>query len=691
MNLSLASTSSVAAQLKVATKADKIRVVEHGDTLSAIAKQERIPLKHIINANPQLLGVDKIFIGDNLKIPYLESIASDNPADIEDEPVDEATQEPSSEAVTPQDSLKTATDEAADRVVRAEKIYYDASALTQSQGAAVPYLYNNLNSAKSALDSAVTAEMQADVESGATEDAAAKKIQQRYVAGSPESEVVVVATSGATAQIQADAIVMQAKNQSDPQKAVQVLNDNYINATPEVQQKILINKDAQTIIQRLADYTNQPLSNKQSESVGEQVPGRLAMQNLNTVTSTLDKNIVAQVVMKALPKFEAYALQYQETLGGSPLGSDGIGYMMQVLTRIEGTTDGTATIQRLAKLGIFNENGLTEAVANGASPAYIVELAKQPGVDSERVMNTAFSGMAMLRSKTNDDALAYGEHMQEVAWLVANHGGSMTPEQLDKAIVDYNDEKGADWRAKTESLKNTLVQDGTKLLQIIQVMKNLPSELSSVKDQVNEVMADTLNDPKAYLAITTALQQNPALTAGKQGESLLGFLTGAGYVATPKLADQIRKLTNVALTGYVKNTVFKQIGDFNPNDPASVQRAQEAVEQLRNSNFARVTGLSGNDLDKTINALKNSIPVAGESAEKIAERSAALNKTLQGIKALDKSTLPGQLIRGLGLALAGVGFLNSVNKAATDPSLKNSLKAIVDSAGLGHKKELNCL
>jgi hypothetical protein len=691
MKLDLASTnlapSSATTAPKVISKVEKIHIVVQGDTLSAIAKQEGVPLKDIIDANPQLSDPDKIFVDDRVKIPDLSTIATDSPLELEDEPVEQIPQTPPSPPVTPQNPLSIATDEAVNRVVKAEKVYYDTSASTQGQGAAVPYFAKNLASAKDNLVKAVTAEMNIGVKSGASPDelAAAQKIQQRYAAGSPESNAVSVAANEATAQSQANAIVAQAKTQSDPQKAVQALNDSYVKATPAVQKKVLEHKDAQAIIQRLADYANQPLSNKQSESVGEQVPGRLAMQNLNKVTSTLDKNIAAQVVAQAVPKFEAYTLQYQNTLGNSPLGPDGIGYMLQVLTRVEGTAAGNAATQRLAKLGIWNEGGLTMAVAQGASPAYIVELAKQPGMDSQRVMNTAFSGMAMLRSQTNDHALAYGEHMQEIAWLVANHGAAMTPDQLDKAIADYSKDKGADWQAKAESFKKTLVQDGTKLLQQMLVMQNLPPELASSKDQANKAIADTLSDPKANFAISTALQQNPALTTGKQGESLLGFLKDVGYIATPKIADQVRKLTNEAITAYVKSTVIKQIGDFNPNDPASVQRAQAAVEKLRTSTFARVMGLSDSDLDKTITALKSSIPAAGESAEKIAERNAALDKTLQGIKGLDKSTLPGQLVRGLGLALAGVGFLNSVDKATSDPSLKNSLKVIVDSAGLGQK------
>ena len=73
--------------------------------------------------------------------------------------------------------------------------------------------------------------------------------------------------------------------------------------------------------------------------------------------------------------------------------------------------------------------------------------------DAIRIMDAANVGVASFRSKIDDDVKAYGAHMEELSWLVTNHGGSMTPEQVDAAIADYKKEKGPEWEAKAETLR----------------------------------------------------------------------------------------------------------------------------------------------------------------------------------------------------------------------------------------------
>ena len=197
------------------------------------------------------------------------------------------------------------------------------------------------------------------------------------------------------------------------------------------------------------------------------------------------------------------------------------------------------------------------------------------------------------------------------------------------------------------------------------------------------LLDDVAKDPAAQLAMSTALQANPGLTTGPQGEKIANFFSNPAVQA--KLGDQGRKLVGELATAYAKETVLGRIGDLDPSDPASVARAKDAIGGLRDSRFAKLLGLSSSQMDDVVAALEDTIPKAGESADDVAKRLTNLDEKLGGIKGLDKSTVAGQLLRGVGLGLAGAGFLFSANKAFDDPSLKNSLKVLVDGAGLGQK------
>jgi LysM repeat protein len=658
--------------------------VKPGQTLSQLAAQYKQPLGDIVNANRHgIADPDRIRVGQQIWIPGV--IAPLPTANVNPTPAP---------APTPIDAASKATDAALQRVVSAQKTYDDVAASTQGSGAALPYLAQNLADAKGQLSSAVGNELTLRTQTalppghGATEADYAKAgaaIAQRQQGHPAEAKLVGDTLKALATQRQVDAIVAPAKAETDPLKAVQVLNQGFAKAPPEVRDAVLASPDVQALITKAADWADQPLVAKPDNAAGPQAPALQTMQRLDQLTQGLDRDLAARVVGQALPGFEKYAKNYEQNYGSQPVGPTGVATMMKVLDRVAGTPAGDADIDRFAALGIWNEDSVRNAIAEGATPAYAIALAKQPGVDSPRVLQAALDGVATFRQKISDDAGAYGKQMAELGWLVQNHGGVMTPDQLDKAIADYAKDKGPDWQKKTEQLKNTLADDGAKLMAQLQALQHLPPELGALQGQANQTVQDALNDPKAHLAISTALQQRPALSTGAEGNKLLSFFSDAQFVSTSKLTDQARKLASEFATAHVKSTVLAKIGDFDPADPASVARAKDALEELRSSRFASVLGVSDSNLNKAIDALEATIPQAGESAADTAKRVAKLNDTLDGFKGFDKATFAGQMLRGLGIALAGVGFLASASKAQADPSLKNDLKVIVDAAGLGQK------
>lgn len=652
------------------------REVKPGETLADLAAQYRQPPVELARANRHNTGgtQEPLVVGQKVWIPGTRS------PDVT----------PTGPAPSPLEAKVQATDAAAQRVAEAQRQYDDMNASTQGRGAAMPWLQDNLNTARKGLDTAVQSEIALRAGPGANDaawKAAADTVSARYTGDPATATPVDASIQKVTLDRQTQAIVDTANAAGDPQKAMQSLSDQYAKAPPEVQDALRIHDGARTVIDDAATWALEPVQGKPDGSLGPQAPGREAMERLNKLTETLDPALAGRVVLAATPGIEQYVQRYQGEFGGQPFGPDGVSNLVTTLGRVADAPGGATSIDRIATLGIWDYGGISSAIGQGANPAYALALAKQPGVDATMVLDAVQGGVSAFRQKTEDDVKAYGAHMEELSWLVANHGGSMTTQQLDQAIADYKKDKGPEWEKQAEALRQKVADDGEKLLEQMASLSPLPAELAGNQAQMDKTLEGVLGDPAAQVAIENALQTRPELVTGEKGQRLLEFVNTTPLAVSAKVGDQVRKMAQELATAHVKATVIGAIGpDFDPSNPASVQRATNALESLRgNAQWAKAMGLEGQALNKTIDALKNTVPQAGESADDIAKRLTALDSQLDGLKGFDKASFNGQMLRGVGLALAGVGFLSSIDKAQMDPTLKNNLKVVIDAAGLGQK------
>lgn len=651
------------------------REVKPGETLAGLAAQYRQPQQELALANRhQVTPGEPLVVGQKLWIPGTRSPDAAVP----------------SAAASPVDASVQQTDAAVQRVNLAQRQYDEINASTQGRGAALPYLSESLSTARNQLDAATKNEITLRAGPGAADaewQQAANTVSARYRQAPDSAAAVDASVQRVTVDRQAQAIVDTARATGDPQKAVQSLSEQTAKASPEVQAALRIDDGAKQVIDDAAAWAIEPLQQDIEGAHGPQVPGREAMERLDTLTAGLDADTAARVVSAATPGIEKFVQDYQANYGGQPFGPEGFSRLVTTLGRVADAPGGTVAAERIAELGLWDDGGAIDAISQGAHPAYVLALARQPGMDSVRIMDAANVGVASFRSKIDDDVKAYGAHMEELSWLVTNHGGSMTPEQVDAAIADYKKGKGPEWEQKAESLRQTLADDGDKLLAQITALDQLPGGLEDHQARASRTIEETLADPSAQLAIQTAVQTRPEIVTGARGQRLLEFVNTSPLAASAKVADQFRKMSQEFATAHVKATVISAVGpDFDPANPASVKRATDALEALRrNTEWSRAMGLQGEALDKTIDTLKKTIPAPGESAEDVAKRLKALDDQLDGLKGFDKSTFKGQMLRGVGLAFAGVGFLASVDRAQMDPSLKNQLRIVVDAAGLGQK------
>lgn len=731
--------------------------VERGENLTEISRRYQTTVPMLEAANPQVKNPDAIEIGQKVNVPLgadygreptrdvvepgqtltdmarqhagvsAQDIARANRHEIPNADRLHAGQEvwvPADRPATPLEQKVQATDAAVANVDRAQQAY---DTLEPGTNRAIrDEMYAGIQSAKGNLKTAVQAEVDERVKTiqpaggkptEADYAAAGNQIKERYQADPAATQKLDTALKSladdryrASPQGQADAIVARARGAGDAPAQVQSLNDQVAKATPEVQAAVANHAGAKQLLQDAADWATEPLAGgdakkadelaqKEFNGAGQQVPAFKAAERLNQLTDGLSPQLAAQVTGLTMPTVEKYSRDFEANYGHA-FGMNGTAEMLKVLDRGLGTPQGEANIQKMAELGMWDRSAIYAHVAEGGSPAYAVAFAQQPGVSAETVLEPVYSGIGTRRAEITETAKQYSEHMNELGWLVQNHGGSMTPEQLQQAIADYTKKKGPEWEARGKRLQDDLAAQGESLQKQLDALRGLPAGTPG-RDQA---IADALNDPAVGLALNTAWEKKPELLQGAQGDGLLAFFADPTVKGSAKLTDTGRKLFTDLATQYMKHNVGGALETFDPNNPASVAATREAVGKLRNSNLSALLGVSPKEMDAAVEALEKSMPAAGDSADDIARKMSQLDTELgtigasvrgrlgfdpadanRGMKAFDKSTVAGQAIRGLGMLLGGVGLLASTGAAMSDPSLKNWMKTAGDGLGLTQK------
>ena len=732
--------------------------VEQGESLTEVSRRYQTTVPMLEAANPQLAHPNQLEIGQKVNVPLgadygreptrdvvepgqtladmarehpgvtAQDIARANRHEIPNADRVQAGQEvwvPADRPATPLEVKVQATDSGVTEVQRAQKAYDDLPADTSR--AVRDEVYQGVQLAQDKLKTAVQGELDERVHAALPDGAkpaeadylaAGNTLKERYQTDPAATQRLDAALTGladdryrASPAGQADALVSQARQAGEAPQQIEALNQRLEAATPEVREALLNNAQARQLLKDAAAWATEPLAGGDAlkaddkartdyAGAGQQVPGAKTMERLELLTRDLDPALRAQLMDEAMPTIGRYVQDYQTNIGSQPFGVSGIANMLKTLDRGADTPGGQANIEQFAKYGIYSRDGLRQHVAEGGSPAYAIALSKQPGVNASEVLLQAYEGVAAYRTKIAETAKEYSGHMEELGWLVQNHGGTMTPEQLQKAIADYTQQKGPEWEAKGKALQDQLAAQGETLQQQLIALQQVPAGTPGR----DEALTDALNDPAVSLALNTAWEKKPELLQGAKGNAALAFFADPTVKGSARLIDTGRKLLTDLATQFMKHNVTGALETFNPNDPASVSATRDAINKLRNSNLAVLMGVSPKEMDAAVAALDKSMPAAGDSADDIARKMSTLNTELEaigekvtgrlgfdpadanrGMKAFDKSTVAGQVLRGVGFLLGGVGMLASTANAVNDPSLKNWIKVTGDGLGLTQK------
>jgi LysM repeat protein len=698
-------------------------LVEPGETLGGIARQHATDVPTLQTLNPQIRNPDRIYPGDRVKLP---KAAANDPADAAVQPPVQPTQAPAS----PQAAR---VDKAVQEVSRTqgELAYHkqEVARGNEAMKADVRDLDRQLAGAQDELKAAVSAEIDSRTGAKAGDAAVAKAgqdIAARY-ADPNQQKAVTDAVAGIRTDRQAQGIVAAAQAKGNPGDAVKALGSGTANVAQPVKDAVLADPGAKKILADAAAWVNQPLTDKPSNGTMPQGQTASSMQRLEQITQGLDKQTAAALVAQTLPGYEAFAKANADHLGGSPLGMQGMTSLMNVTGRIAGTPQGDAAIARYAGSGAWQTDAVRNAIGNGADPAYAIEFARQmkaagsdpkivvqtiddgivqrdlskiaggespaatldvarrmqaAGIDASGVVEVATDGVQKFKDKVADDVKQLAQHDAELSWLVQNDGAGLSPQQLNQAVSDYRAGKGADWQNEETRLRQQVAADGTKLTeQMIALNEQAPAGAApAIDDALKKIAAD----PSAELAISTALQTDPKLADDAHAASM------ANLFAFSKLGDVARKFTNEAASAYVRTHVLDKMQGVDLHDPASVATAKQAIGDLKNENFAKLLGVTKGDLDKAVKAVEDAVGKAGTTPAEMNKALQDLNKKLDTDAALSKTfnkeTVPGQLLRGIGVAFAGASLYNSYQKAAANPGdIQNDLKVMLDAAGFAQK------
>ncbi|MFO4987257.1 hypothetical protein RCK87_26295, partial [Salmonella enterica subsp. enterica serovar 1,4,[5],12:i:-] len=82
------------------------------------------------------------------------------------------------------------------------------------------------------------------------------------------------------------------------------------------------------------------------------------------------------------------------------------------------------------------------------------------------------------------------------------------------------------------------------------------------------------------------------------GQRVLDFLVNPNLSGPAKLANRSVWLGQEFANAYVKSNVLGRLEGLDRNDPASIQKAKDALASMRDSRFAKLMGVSPEQMNK---------------------------------------------------------------------------------------------
>lgn len=672
-NISSATTVQAGQQITIPVRAEHgglplvdVHGVQGTQSMQGVADQYGVPLLDVENANPQVPNPNLLFSGDSLVIP----VHRQNPGGTE---VATAVRD----LQIAQGNLELAQQRAAQGDGLARMDLRDGSYQSQVTEAE--------DALRTALEHQIEQQAGADPEL-AEIDRHGADIRAVYAHDPLASSAIVVALVDYKQDRQVDMILDDVTAAGDTRAQLEALSQQYAAAPDAIRSKLVTDPRATNLFDAAARYANEPLSEASTDPRNPDVHPQTndAITRLDEITAGLDPQIAAGVVQRALPAYENIFQQLEQF---PVLGFNGTQTAVRVADRVWGAPNGSNLVSRLVELGTMDVTGVATPLYEGTGPAYLLELGRQGGSlpGDLSMFEYSLSSVEQFRNGSlTDHAKSYGEHLEELQFLVQNGGAAMSPQQLDAAIQAYIAEKGPEWEGRLNELRSQLSTDGTALLNQIQ---QLEAGLSSVPEGdragMRQRIADLLSSPEAQLAVGMALNQNTQLVKGAAGDELVQTFADLGIVGKDN------GLAVVLVSAYLRENVMGPAASIDLSNPASVAAMRTQLEDAlrNNAGLATVLQITPDQLNEVADGLLGLLPEAGRPVDQFEYANNVARNTNNALDKLDatlgRSTPFNLAFRTSAVAIVGSGLVDAIDRFGDDPRLRNGIDVVLELGRVG--------
>lgn len=251
-------------------------------------------------------------------------------------------------------------------------------------------------------------------------------------------------------------------------------------------------------------------------------------------------------------------------------------------------------------------------------------------------------GLKDAKDAIDEKVKEYQELTGELTKLTEQYGPFLTPEQLDKKIAEYKADPEK-WDAdKIGKLEQEIADSGKEILDLT----------ASNPDAAAEILAEWKDDPVAQAAMQAAIQQDPSLLEGPQGDAVLSALESATWST-----DAISKIGESWMNGAISKVLE---GGFDPNDTALLEAAKAKISELADSPTAKAIaetlGIDTAKLSESLNNIGSLLGLKPGSPEMTAQLE-KLNTSTDGFG----DTTLGKGLKAIGFAIAATQLVLTDN------------------------------
>lgn len=666
---------------------ERLVVVERGDTLNDIVEAYDVELPEVEQLNPQLESLDHIETGEVLFLPPPSPV--------------ELAQRPNGEALFLNDLY-----------TRGNAIEYaDASEIDHQ--AEVDTLAADVREYLGALPD------------GERKDAAQRLFDENWTDAGPvqmaieraaSAEGITLAASshaGSAIETKTRQLVADAQAKTDPLERLESLNTGFKQASSEVQQALLRSSDARDIIEGAADQALAALTEEHKDAVDPHVFKTLELfRRLDEMSADLEPALTSELVEAALPGLEeAFAESLSSDFGALRVGTQGMDHLLNLTGRLDPHAD-QRSLERLSAMGFYHMHGISQHLGGGGSLNYPLALVGRYEGDFPTTLTEGdiLPGLTQNTQRIGEHVDAYQNHLLELTWLEENGGSVMTDDQLADAVDQYV-EGNEGWQKKATDMRDQLADDGEQVLENLATIDahypelfegeeefatelqnmgsaELDARLNRIENPEERAFARELiasfDNPDTFTALSMALDRDPSLLSDPQSMQLLGQYG--------RLTDRGRKFVEETATQIIRRTVLPELASLDPANPKSYQYAQSALDNFNSKSTARLLGVTEADLDEAMKVIERAIPQPGESTVDARARLQAMNddfdrlsSSRSGVRAFNRDTAPGQVLRLLGVVGNTAVMFNSQTNLVSDPNVWTALKLSLDTAGVAQK------